>query len=308
MATTTTTPTASATRLADIASQIANTCASIDSALTDLDAAKAAKDTATTNATSKREEIMSTVADLATQGAWTKGEIAAAAKLAIKRHNNLNTEKAMATFIGEVKRAAHPDVRDHFKALVSIRDTAWQAETEELAIDKASPAPLRKCFKRSYHALISAMAACEEGNMFQTCDDIVTYAKVHDPDHDADKVAKRLAAIHAQLAAFYVDFPVEDIGFCVDTIATITKDELTKARAKRLSDQAPTFTIIGNTPAAPTTTVVAAPVPEVAPLDPVKLAKAFTSTTTTVVVAPAPEIDIIDDILGDNLQLASAAD
>lgn len=295
-----------AQRVAYIADKLSQTCAGVTGALSDLDDAKIATSAAAEAATSKREAIMSVVAGMSFTDGWTAQEIKAAAKAATEMHNNLTTAKAMATFIGEVKRAAHPNVCDHFQALVSIRDAAWQAETEQLSLDKASPAPLRKCFKRSYHALISAMAACEEGNVFRTCDDMVNYAKTHDPDHDADKVAKRLAAIHATLAAFYVDFPVEDIGFCVDTIATITKDELTKARAKRLSDQAATNTTVVNV--APTTTVAAAPVPEVAPLNPAKLVKAFQATATVVPAAPAPEIDVIDDILGDNLQLASAAD
>jgi hypothetical protein len=282
-----------AQRLNTIATQIANTCAGIDGALTDLADAKAAKDAASTSATSKREEIMGAIADLSLAGQWTKAEITAASKLAIKKHNNLNTEKAMATFIGEVKRAAHPNVRDHFRALVSVRDTAWAAETESLALDKTNPQPLRKCFKRSYHALISAMAECEEGNVFTTTDNMVDFAIANDPDHDADKVAKRLEAIHATLAAFYADFPVDDIGFCVDTLASITKEELTKARGLKMGVPE---VVVAPVVVPTTTTVVKVNSPKVAPAVVKPVAKVEETT---------PEIVDLDDLLGDNLNLAA---
>lgn len=290
----------SATRIADIAAKISQTCAGVGSDMSDLDDARAIVTKVAEAGVSKREAIMGQIADLSLADNWTTDEIKSASKIAIEAHNNLTTAKAMANFITEIKKAAHPHVRDHFKALVSIRDTAWQAETDQLEMAKGTnikvPTPLRKWAKRSYHLLTFSLKACEDGVLFQTCEDIVDYATAHDPDHNAKKVMERLKAIHATLAAFYVDFPDDDVGFAVDTLGKVTAEALTKARNSKIAENA-----------APVMPVVSAPVVSAPATIPTVVKNTrpapVVATTTTVIDDQA----IIDDLLGDNLALAEAA-
>lgn len=222
-----------AKRVANIARDLYNTCQSLSAEKLAEDDAKEALDDAKAQTTSKRETIMGLVAELAYTDSWTLREIDVAAGEASKLHNDLNTKKAIQTFIGEVKHAAHPLVREHFTALKSIRDAAWDQESEQLAIDKAAPAPLRRCFKRRYHALVGAMLATTKGAAFYAEDDLVRYARAHDPSLDAQKVFKEITAIIAKLDGMYVSFPADDLGHAKDILGKITWNELRAAQLER---------------------------------------------------------------------------
>jgi hypothetical protein len=298
----------SATRIADIADAIYQTCATGNMDFEAVVDAKAEVDTKADVANSKREGIMVAIAQLSEAGQWTPKEVDLAAKDAIKQHNNVKTKKAMETFIGEIKHAAHPDVRDHVPALISIRTAAWQAETEQLKIDPDGPRPLRKCFKRAYHALIQAMGACEKGNVFRTVDDMVNYAIANDPDQDAAAVYKKITALQKTLAAYFVDYPADDLGYAADTLGKLTFNDLKMAQDRRNAETNPQpATVVAATPAAAVVTPPAAePQPDVA-----KLTKAFTVVAkvppATAVAQPAAPVDMLDSMLDDNLQLQQAS-
>lgn len=294
----------SANRIQDIAAAIYNTCATGNMDFEAVIDAKDVVDEKSKAAGSKREEIMAAIAKLSGAGKWIPREVDLAAKSAITMHNNVKTKKAMETFIGEIKHSAHPDVRDHFDALLSIRNTAWQEETDQLAIDKAAPTPLRKCFKRSYHALIQSMVVCAKGVVFKTADDMVNYAIANDPDKDAAAVYKKIETLRKQLEAFAVDFPADDLRAAADTLGKLTFNDLSMAQQNRIADSVPHSapTVAETTPAA---TAVITPMPTPVPdADKARLAKAFTAATVPA-GKPTAEMDV-DALLGDNLELKAA--
>lgn len=193
-----------------------------------VDAQTAAND-ASKAEVSLREAIMITVADLSQQGQWTESEVSAAAARAASMSNS-DTEKSLATFIGETKRAMHPSVRAHVPALVNLRDLCWTSETEMVKADKTAPKPLRKAFARQYHMLIAIFGEAQSGRILTTAEDVMRFAEASDPDLDLDKVKARLDRIREQLAAFYHDWPVDDIQVCVDALNEIDKKALRSSR------------------------------------------------------------------------------
>ena len=188
--------------------------------------------------TSLRERIMLSVADLSQAGRWTPGEIAQAAAKAAAMSNSAS-EKALANFIGETKRAMDPNVRGHVPALVNLRDLCWNTETEMLAADKSSPKPLRKAFVRQYHMLIRMFAEAQKGRVFTKASDVIAWAKECDPDLDLDKVMARLERIKGELSAFYSDWPVDDIRVCVAALGDVDKKALKTSRPAVVSNVVP---------------------------------------------------------------------
>jgi len=219
-------------RVAKIAQTIRNACVPILGA----DAAKSDARTAFQEASraeiSLREQIMLGVAGLSQKGQWTPGEIAQAAGKAAAMSNN-ESEKALANFIGETKRAMDPNVRGHVLALVNLRDVCWDTETAMLATDKLSPRPLRKAFIRQYHMLIRMFAEAQKGRVFTNASEVIAWADECDPDLDLDKVMTRLERIKGELSAFYTDWPVDDIRVCVDALGDIDKKMLRASRDAR---------------------------------------------------------------------------
>ena len=55
---------------------------------------------------------------------------------------HLESGKAIANVIGDGALAAHPDVRDHFSRLVTIRDELWKAEPDYLRCTLHGPSQL----------------------------------------------------------------------------------------------------------------------------------------------------------------------
>lgn len=216
--------------------RVAKIAQSIRGAVTPFLGANSAKvdaQTATNDASkaevSLREAIMITVADLSQQGQWTESEVSTAAARAAAMSNS-DTEKSLATFIGETKRAMHPSVRAHVPALVNLRDLCWTSETEMVKADKTSPKPLRKAFARQYHMLIAMLGEAQSGRILTTAEDVMRFAEASDPNLDLDKVKARLDRIREQLAAFYHDWPVDDIQVCVDALNEIDKKALRSSR------------------------------------------------------------------------------
>lgn len=292
-------------RLDEITNKIYQTCIQVTDAMEDVTDTKAAADEASKGATSKRETIMGEIAKISLAGNWTERETELASKAAAKRYNNTKTKKAMETFMGEIKHAAHPNVRDHFSALVSIRDAAWQEETDMLALDKASPQPLRKCFKRSYHALMQAMAVAEKGVVWETVQDMVDYANANDPDTDAKYVFKQLEAMRAKLTSYAVEFPADDLRLALDALTQVTWAALASAQAARKAEETP---VQVTTTVAPQVTTTTAPqantqvnsttVAVAKPTFPVATQK----VVPMVVPVASNEVDL-DGLLGDNLDI-----
>lgn len=287
-------------RVSQIATAMHGICAGLSS---DLDSQNEAKDAVTKAgevANGTRERIMLAVSEASVQGSWFSEEVKAAVPMAVAKVNSLDSAKAIATFIGECKRAAHPLVRDHVSALLSIRNQAWD---EEATLSKDFPKPVQKAFKRRYHAFIAAMTAVEDGVVISTAEDLTNYARGRDPDHNVDSVFKRLTKIREDLAAFAVDFPVEDIQMVVETLAKVSKPDLVLARSNKLTVDNQVINAV--VPAIVPAMTVAAPAVS-------KLAAAFAPTVpaTTVVDALSPEEDAqarIDALMNDNLDILAVA-
>lgn len=215
--------------ISDIARQIRGAVLPIIQADSDTKEAKDAATSASQAGVSLRESIMIALANLSQVGQWTEREVSAAAAKAAAMTNN-QADKALATFIGETKRAMHPLVRSHVPTLIDLRDTVWTSETEARTLDKDAPAPLRKAFARQYHLLIAMFGEAQEGRVFDDPASVIAFAELNDPSLDYKKVHKRLAKIKADLAAFYHDFPVDDIQLCVDTLNEVTEKALKNSR------------------------------------------------------------------------------
>lgn len=275
-----------ATRISDIAAKIRGACLGIN----EPDEAKKALQDQLNEAASEsrnaRERIMLTVAQMSHDDRWTAGEITAACKHAVETGNKMQSDKALATFISEVKNVAHPDVREVFPDLVDLRDAAWNAETQELAMadtgDKP-PAPLRKAFSRAYHMLGAMVRAVKEGEAaFDTTEAVVAFAEARNPDHDPDRVAKRIEGIVKTLNAMFADFPHDDLKSCSEYLTLLKPEDLIAARKTLMVTTSQAGVLVSSTPVvtAPSTTVVATP-------------------SHNSVDPAAGAIDALDEILGD---------
>lgn len=292
-------------RIDQIADAIAQTCAGVNSFVDDYDTAKTAAATANDMAYGKRESIMVAIAELSLAGLWTKVEIKLACKNAALKHNNTENKNAFAAFVGECKNAAAPLARAHVPALLAARNAAWDTEAEQLKLDPSAPAPLKKAFKRKYHALIRAMAATDDGVLLDTPDKLVAYAQQHDPDHDADKVRKRLDKIQQDLADFAVDFPVEIFGYVITRLDGVTKEDLTTARKEKIFNDTH-IQGVEDKPVAPKPVPTPKPVPKyqddiVVKPDLGKLVGAFNGGVSNVVVLPTIDEMDPDYLTGNNL-------
>jgi hypothetical protein len=299
-----------ARRVSVIASQIWQTCSGLVKELGVIEEAKDILNEAKDAGISKRETIMGAIAKLSEEGAWTFKEIAAAATAAAKMHNGeQSTAKAMESFINEIKHAAHPLVREHFDALVSIRNFAWDQETEQLDLDKSYPKPLRVAYKRKYHALtMGCMGAAENGVLFQTADELVAHAVAHNPEHDAAKVHKKIMAMKVTLDGYFVEFPCADLAHICDTLAKLTFNDMALAQAERQAELNPVEFVLNtaevNEPAVDNspTAIVAASKPTL-PVGNLNPARGFSIPVVSETMADT----FLDEVLGDNLALSSAA-
>lgn len=219
-----------ADRLRNIGSLIRGTM----SPVIDADAAKGtAKDAlseATDGATNAREQVMVDLAALAHTHGWTEADISSGVKLAIDM-GNAKTEKAIATFMGETKRAMHPNVRPWVQGIIDLRNVAWNSEAEVLKLDKDAHAPIKKAFVRKYHLMTSMFGEAAEGRHLRTVEDVVSFAEARNPDLDPARQAKLIAGIVEQLNAIYGNFQDDDIKAAADGLLGVTKDTLKAVRA-----------------------------------------------------------------------------
>lgn len=254
-----------ARRVSDIAEAMFQASAPFNSTYAGIDAARLAKSDADDKHAGSREDVIKTMADLSTKGSWTLGEIKAAVPIAAAKINGDDRgAKAHATFISEIKRVAYPLVRAHIPNFITLRDKVWDAEQEQLVMDKSATTPVRHAFKRRYHVLLTGLCgAAEEGLVLSTPAELTAYATLKNPDHDAAKILKRLDKIRQDLAEIAVDFPVEDISHCAQTLENIEKVTLEAARAKKISDTMAEVTHIA--PPAPVSVLPVAKTTPVAP-------------------------------------------
>lgn len=218
------------TRVGAIKSALAVECSKFTQADIDKANATEARAEADTEGKSIRETVMAEIAKLSRDNAWREGEVKAACK-ALKQGDNSGT---LTTFMAEIVNVAHPNVRDMFTDLVSMRDALWPVDADpELNPVQADVA---KLWTRRYHMLTDMTRRVRKGDaVFAGVQDVIDYAVAHDPDEDADKIQGKLERIAEQLTDMFATFPDEDLKLAADYIAGIDANKLKLARAKVIS-------------------------------------------------------------------------
>lgn len=198
-------------------------------------AAREAATEASQAASNKREVVMTVLATLAEAGGWNVKDVDAAAKMACSESiGNEALPKSVATFVGEARRAMHPDVRNILPGLIGLRDAVWNGEKEMRKADKDGAAtPLMKAFARSYHALVGMMGAVIDGEAtFTGPDDVTAWAEARDPELDPKKQFAKVESLLTVLSQIGNRFPDPDILAAVDTLKTVSADTMKAARAE----------------------------------------------------------------------------
>jgi hypothetical protein len=235
-------------RIASIAAQIRGACVVI---APDVDMANEHRDEANRIAADlqvSRIDIMSQVAGMSSAGSWTSGEVEKACQHAAKMSNAApedRSAKTVATFISEMRNVASPKVRDKFADILRVCNDVWQAEQDdydnaEKEDKKNVPMPVRKWRTRKYH-LISQIARDVRADKFTDISPsgLIAYAIANDPDHDAERIERRLKAMRDQLQAMYDDFAYDDFKTMVDFIADATAEVLKASRNEMLARSEP---------------------------------------------------------------------
>lgn len=232
--------------------------------------------------TNARETILTSLADFSQTQQLTSNEITAVAAKVIVGQNDLDSQKAVAQFIGECKRAMNPNVRSQVREIIGKRDMCWDSETERKAADKDEVTPLRDTFKRKYHMMLAMFDAFGEGVTFETAEDVLRWGdEVAEKQRlDTKKVLKTLETITKQLVSFHKDFPVEDIGVCIEALQGIDAKALKASR--------------------PGTNVINLPTRKTVEVKQADSAPIVTEVPTTVVAETQAEAgDILDEMLGE---------
>jgi len=200
------------------------------------------------------------IAEMSSVDKWLPGEIEVAVKHAAKSSNDPDNEdrsaKTLATFMSEMRVVASPKVRDLFPCILQSVEDAWDEETTLLEMadskEKASvPTPVRKYASRKYHCVLQVTRAVKDGEASITsAQDVIDYCKANDPDHDEEKVEKRLKRIVEQLQQVYHDFGNDEIKTCVEYLETISAKELLDSR--RALHGEPVTPVVTQQPQAPT--------------------------------------------------------
>jgi hypothetical protein len=228
-------------------------------------------------------QIMGQVAEMSSVDKWLPGEIKNAVAYASTTLSNAQPNdraaKSLATFLSEMRQVADPKVRDRFPTILAAVETAWDAEANDKAAEL--PTPIRKWQSRKYHALVSVLRAVKDGkaNIVQPSD-VVAYAEANDPDHNAERVAKRLEALANTLHGIFVDFGNEDIYRAQQYVASITVEDLLTSRKVKLAEKAKAEREhkLANTPT---------PTPKPAPKSAPAIVAQATQETAPAVIEPA---------------------
>ena len=228
----------------DIATQIRDACKVICGDVDKINEAKDAASALGENVTKTKLSVMVQVAQLSSAGKWLPGEIVHATKYAASLTNNPDdkrTEKSLATFLSEMNAVAHPKVRDRFPVILQALEDAWSVEEQEMTLPAAdrAPMPIRKWASRKYHAITGLARAVKDGKAdIHSANDVMQYAIENDPDHNPERIAKRLESLAETLQGIYVDFGNDDIGRAYNYINTITVESLIESRKAKLAAQA----------------------------------------------------------------------
>jgi hypothetical protein len=213
-----------AERLDAIVSDINSVVSDVRGAIIEQAEATEALDTATESGRNVRETVMERIARLAVANTWSEQEFDVASR-AFAKTNNSATDKSLSTFVSECKIAAHPDVREHFAAVLSVRNECWAGET---ALPDGVEKPCKAAWKRQYHMLRALLSAVRDTGLgtVRTPTDVLEFARrviANPAPATALKAIERIAADLGKLATFWPD---DDITAAIDNLSHITLDTL----------------------------------------------------------------------------------
>jgi hypothetical protein len=170
----TTSPVTHAERVAEVVTSAFSTISTKDGERRD---AKKILEGTASDAVNARESQLVTLANFSASEVWSLSDIDTGVDTALKQRNGKDT--SINTFASEIKRACHPNAREHVSSLAELAVNVWQAETEG---DKDAPRPLRQAFARRYHMLQRMIGECiTSKHVLQSSVEVVGWAISLDP-------------------------------------------------------------------------------------------------------------------------------
>ena len=233
----------------------------------------------------------------------------------------IRRKSSVATFISEMRQVASPKVCGGFNDLADACQKAWEEENLQIAAAKLAGedpktlhTPVHKYKSRLWHLVIDFARRVADDKKNQTSFvgpyDVIVYCEAHDPDEDAEKVAKRLEAIAKMIDDVYKDFADPDLRMAADYMRAIEPDALRPFKVKKTTATSQAYEgPLAPLPPKPTPTTVEAP-------PPVSEAPGAAAPTLPPTLPPTLEpatgvfdpLDGIDDLLGDKPAFMLAAD
>jgi len=215
-----------------IGQQVRQACLAISGDLTNSADAKDAKKASDAAVEAGRLPVLLSVARLSIEQNWTEAEAMWGCQYAAdQKGNDDRTAKTIATFCSEMKSVTSPKVRESVPDIVKACEDAWQAETDDIELDKDAPRPLREFAKRKYHLIITAIKEQRLGQIYITMpQDVVDWAEANDPAKNPDKVADKLANIASDLAGIFIYFNHADIQEAADALGRLDAKALRACR------------------------------------------------------------------------------
>lgn len=182
-----------------------------------------------------RQVTLVHLAGLALAGGWSGDQIDRACALAISEgFANVETPKAIATFIGESKHAMNPNVRGIVGQLITLRDNAWEHEELLSVGDKAAPRPIKAAFSRKYHLMIELFKQAREGVVMTTVEDVIAHCEARNPALDPKKVFKEIEAIVGKLTTIRGNFALDELRAAIENLQDITPKALGASRVREV--------------------------------------------------------------------------
>jgi hypothetical protein len=169
---------------------------------------------ASNDATSAREEQLIRIAKIAFDEHWSQYEVDEGTAQAINSRNAKDT--SVNTYANEIKRACHPNARQHVGSLAKLANTVWDAEN---VADKKLPRPLRAAFSRKYHLLQRMISeAIDNEHVLALSRDVVSFAIAHDPAKNPERMFKRFKNLREQLKTLADEFPLDELNESVENL------------------------------------------------------------------------------------------
>jgi hypothetical protein len=208
MTTQTTNTDTHASRVADVVTKAFSTIASKDGDRRDV---KKILEGSSTDAVNAREDQLVTLANFSASETWSLSDIDNGVAQALKERNGKDT--SINTFANEIKRACHPNAREHVSSLAELAVDVWEAEMDG---GKDAPRPLRQAFTRRYHMLQRMIGECiTSRRMLKSSVDVVEWAISLDPSKDPTKAFKRAKALRSAVQDLMGEFPgLEQLHAC----------------------------------------------------------------------------------------------